>query len=300
MDRLEAIRLYLRVVEAGSFAAAARDAGIGQPAVSKQIAALERRYGAQLLRRTSRSLAVTEVGQAFYEAGVRLLDELEAAEALVRHGQTAPSGLVRVTTAPAFGRLRILPHLPVFFGCYPEIVIELNVSDRTINLVEEGVDLAVHIGPIADSSMVARRIATSRVVTVATPAYLAQHREPRSPSELEHHACIAFAPRHEPRAWTFRGKFGPVRHSPRGPFRTADAEQIRAAALAGLGLAHAPDWLFEGDIAGGSLQRILVGYEPEPLAISTIHPGGRRLPAKVKVFIDFLADILSQRDLQPS
>lgn len=292
MDRLDAIRLYLRVVEAGSFAAAARDAGVGQPAVSKQIAALELRYGARLLHRTSRSLAVTEVGQVFYEAGVRLLDEMEAAEGLVRRAQSAPSGLVRVTTAPAFGRLRLLPHLPAFFRQYPEISVELNVSDRTINLVEEGVDLAVHVGPIADSSMAARRIATSRVVTVAAPAYLAERGEPMSPSELEHHSCIVFAPRHEPRPWTFQGKSGPISHAPRGVFRTADAEQIRAAALAGLGVAHAPDWLFEGDVAAGSVRRILEAYEPEPLAISTIHPSGRRLPAKVKAFIDFLAEVL--------
>jgi len=294
MDRMDAIRLFVRVVEGGSFAAAAREAGVGQPAVSKQIAALERHLGAQLIRRTSRSMALTDAGQAFYEAGVRLVDDLEAAESLVGRGQNAPSGLIRVTTAPAFGRLCVIPHLPQFFARYPEISVELNVSERTINLVEEGVDLALHNGPLADSSMSARRIASSPIVTVGTPAYLEARGEPKSPGDLERHACIVFAPLHEPRAWTYRGKFGPIVHQPRGNFRTADAEQIRAAVLADLGLAHTPGWLFEREIVSGAVRRVLADYEPEPLAISAVHPAGRRIPTKVRVFSDFLADAFSR------
>ena len=299
MDRMDAIRLFLRVVEGGSFAAAAREAGVGQPAVSKQIAALERHLGAQLIRRTSRSMALTDAGQAFYEAGTRLVDDLEAAESLVGRGQNAPSGLVRVTAAPAFGRLWIVPRLPTFFAQYPDISVELNASERTVNLIEEGVDLAIHNGPLADSSMIARRIAASPIVTVATPAYLEARGDLVSPADLERHACVIFAPLREPRPWTFRGKFGPIVHHPRGNFRTADAEQIRAAVLAGLGVAHTPGWLFEREIATGAVRRVLADYETEPLAISAVHPAGRRLPTKVKVLIDFLAVEL-QPGLQPS
>src|SRR5579859_6370671 len=139
MDRLESIRMFVRVVESGSFSAVARDAGIGQPAVSKQVAALEARLGAQLLRRTSRSLSLTEAGQDFYESAVRLIDDLEAAESRVGRGQRAPSGLVRVTVAPVFGRLHVVPRLPAFFARYPDIAVETIVTDRTVNLVEEGI-----------------------------------------------------------------------------------------------------------------------------------------------------------------
>src|SRR5580692_6681743 len=152
MDQLAAIRIFVRVVERGSFSSVAREAGVGQPAVSKQITALEAHLGAQLLRRTSRSLSLTEAGQEFYESAVRLLEDLEAAESRVGRGQTAPSGLIRVTVAPVFGRLYIVPRLPEFFARYPDISIELTGSGRNINLIEEGVDLAIRNGELADSS----------------------------------------------------------------------------------------------------------------------------------------------------
>jgi len=158
MDRFDAMRMFVRVVESGSFSAVARETGVGQPSVSKQIAQLEAHLGAQLMRRTSRSMSLTEAGQTFYESAVRLVDDLEAAESLIGRGQTAPSGLVRATIAPVFARLYVVPRLPEFFARYPDISVELLVSERTVNLIEEGVDLAVHNGELLDSSLIVRRI----------------------------------------------------------------------------------------------------------------------------------------------
>jgi LysR family transcriptional regulator, regulator for bpeEF and oprC len=294
VDQIAAMRMFMRVVESGSFSAVARMTGMGQPAISKQITALEAHLGAQLLRRTSRSLSVTEAGQDFYEAAVRLIDDLEAAESRVGRGQSKPSGLIRVTVAPVFGRLHIVPRLPAFFAQYPDISLETVVTDRTVNLVEEGIDLAIHNGALADSAAMVRRIATTPVITVATPAYLEAHGEPSTPEELDEHRCVIFAPQGAPKVWGFKGKFGEIECRPHGKFRTNDADQIRSAVLCDLGLAHAPGWLFAREVASGKVRRVLRAYEPGPLPISAVHPAGRRLPAKVRVFIDFLSEQFAQ------
>jgi DNA-binding transcriptional LysR family regulator len=293
MDRLESMRLFVRVVERGNFSVVARETGVGQSAVSKQIAALEAHLGAQLLRRTSRSMTLTEAGQVFYESASRLVDEFDAVESLVGHGQSAPSGLVRVTAAPVFGRLYIVPRLPEFFARYPDISIELTGSGRNINLIEEGVDLAIRNGQLADSSLIVRRIAMAPFATVGTPAYFAMRGVPLTPTDLDAHACLIFAPLHEPLPWEFRDGTRTIEHQPTANFRTADAEQIRAAVLADLGLAHGPVWAFAPEIASGAVRVVLADYAPGPLAISAVHPAGRRLPTKVRVFIDFLVEILA-------
>lgn len=294
MDRMGAISLFVRVVDGGSFSAVARTLGVGQPAVSKQIAALEAHLGAQLLQRTSRSLALTEAGRDFYESGVRLLGDLEAAESRVGRGRISPTGLVRANVTPVFGRIHIVPRLSEFFELYPGVAVELVVTDHLVNLVEDGVDVGVHNGELSDSSLIARKIAQTPIVTVATPAYLAAHGEPRTPDELEGHACVIYAPRGAPRIWRFAGRFGPIAHQPKGAFRTNDAEQIRAAVLADMGLAHTPGWLFASEIASGAVRPVLTDYERAKLAISAVRPGGRFLASKVRVFIDFLAEIFAE------
>jgi LysR family transcriptional regulator for bpeEF and oprC len=293
MDQISAIRMFVRVVESGSFSAVARESGLRQPAVSKQISALEDYLGAQLLRRTSRSLSVTEAGQDFYESATRLLDDLEAAVSRVGHGQSAPSGLIRVTVAPVFGRLYIVPQLDRFFSRYPEIAVEFIVTDRLVNLVEEGIDLGIHNGELKDSTLIAKKIAQTPVITVATGSYLGAHGEPSSPEDLKKHQCVIYSPLGVPRIWTFKGKFGAIEYQPKGSFRTNDADQIRTAVLSNLGLAHTPGWLFSRELASGAVRQVLAQYEQPPLSISVIRPGGRRLPAKVRVFIDFLMEIFA-------
>ncbi len=299
MDRLDAIRIFVRVVESGSFSSVAREIGVGQPAISKQIAALEAHLGAVLMRRTSRCMTLTEAGQDFYESSVRLIEELDAAESRVGRGQTSPSGLIKVTIAPVFSRLYVTPRLGEFFGRYPGISIEVIVTDRQVNLVEEGVDLCVHNGETSQADLVVREIAKTSVVTVATPAYLAAHGEPTSVAALDQHACVIFAPQGPPKIWSFKEGLS---HNPRGAFRSHDAEQIRAATLAGLGIAHTPRWLFSKELASGEVRLVLDDFAPAPIAISLLYPARRRQATKIRVFVDFLTEIISEqaRDVQRS
>jgi LysR family transcriptional regulator for bpeEF and oprC len=222
-----------------------------------------------------------------------LVDDLETAVSRVGRGQTAPSGLTRVTVAPVFGRVHVLPRLGEFFARFPDIIVEIVVTDRAVDLVQEGVDVAIHNGPLADSTVVARKIAATPVVTVATPEYLNKHGEPKSPSDLDGRECITFVSGGAARPWRFKGKFGEIVHQPKGRLRTNDAEQIRAAVLADLGVAHSPGWLFTREIASGDVRRILRKYERDPLSIWAVHPGGRRLATKVRVFIEFLVEVFA-------
>jgi LysR family transcriptional regulator for bpeEF and oprC len=187
-----------------------------------------------------------------------------------------------------------VPWLPAFFARYPEISVEVIVTDRNVNLVEEAVDLAIHNGALSDSTSVIRKIAATPVITIASPHYLHTHGEPTTPSELDNHRCVIFSPQGTPKAWGFKGRFGGFEYQPKGSFRTNDADQIRTAVLSHLGLAHTPGWLFAPDIASGDVCRVLCDYEPSPLTISAVRPAGRRLPTKVRVFIDFLAEIFAQ------
>ena len=289
MDRLDAMRLFTRVVETGSFSAVAREAGVGQPAVSKQVAALEEHLGAQLLHRTSRNLGLTEAGRTYYEATVRLLSDLDDAESLVGRGQTQPSGLLRVSLSAGFGRLHVVPLLPAFHARYPEVVTDIVVSDRYVDLVEDGIDVAIRLGDLADSGLVARRIGVSPRVTVGSPAYLHRAGAPVTPHDLGRHACVAFTFQRSPRAWTFAGPDGPIQHVPRGPVRANDAEHIRAAVLAGLGLAQAPRWLFSADLAAGSVDEVLAAYPAERTPIHAVLPAGRKPAGKVRAFVEHLA-----------
>src|SRR5579864_7695093 len=210
MDRLEGIKIFVRVVESGSFSAVARELGTGQPAIGKQVAALEERLGAQLLMRTSRSLSLTEAGHDFYESAVRLISDLEAAESRIGSGQASPSGVVRVTAAHAFPRLYVVPKLPAFRERYPKVVVEMLVSQRTSNLVEEGIDLAIRNGTLADSSLIARKIGESAIIAVASADYLERRGEPTHPGDLDRHDGVIFVSQDGPRPWTFASRAGPI------------------------------------------------------------------------------------------
>jgi LysR family transcriptional regulator for bpeEF and oprC len=294
MDRLDVMRLFVRIAETGSFSRAARAAGVGQPTASKQIAALEARLGAQLLQRTSRGLSLTDEGQAYYEACLRLIGEFEGAEQAVGRGRASPSGLVRVALSAGFGRMYVVPRLPEFFARYPDLAVDIEISERHVNLIEDGLDVAIRIGFLADSALMARRIGSMGVVTTASRDYLAKFGEPGIPADLERHSAVIFMSRGAPRAWEFKGPSGAIAIQPKGRVRTNDAEHIRAAVMAGLGVAHNASWLFAPDIASGALVALMKDYAPNPYPIHAVHPGGRIIPAKVKVFVDFLAEVFSE------
>lgn len=290
MYRIDVMRLFIRVVETGNFSKAARAAGIGQPTASKIVAGLEERLGAQLLNRTSRGLSLTEAGQSFYEGAVDVVERVDEVESLVVRGEAAPSGVVRVALSPAFGRMMIVPHLPRFFERYPEVSVEFSVEQRYINLIENGIDLAIRIGPLTDSTEIARRIGSTQYATVASPAYLARAGTPQSIEDLASHACIAMMSRDAPRPWPFATPHGTTEHVPAGPARSNDAEYVRGAVLAGLGIGHNAGWLYARDIEAGRLVPLLEDFRPAPFPISAVWPGSRRLPTRTRVLIDFLAE----------
>jgi DNA-binding transcriptional LysR family regulator len=292
MDRLDAIRTFVRVVESRSFSAVARESGVGQPTVSKQIASLEKHLGAQLLMRSSRRLALTDAGRDFFESASKLVSDLDAAESRIGRGLRSPTGLVRVGVAPAFGALCIVPRLPDFYQRYPDVRVEVCVSDRSADLIEEGIDVGIRIGNLSESSLIARRIGTTPVIVVASPAYLEERGEPAKPSDLKAHRCIVFSSQTGPRPWRFAGKNAPDSYLADASFRTNSGEEIRAAVLCGIGMAQVPHWLCARELEAGSLMRILRKYEPGALPISAVRPANRRLATKVSVFIGHLAATL--------
>lgn len=294
MDRLDAMQLFVRVAESGSFSKAARAAGVGQPAVSKQIAALEEHLGAQLLRRTSRGLSMTEAGQDYYEAALRLLGDLEAAESRIGRGQVAPSGLLRVALSAGFGRMYVVPRLPEFFALYPDVSIDIDITERHVNLIEGGLDIAIRIGRLSDSTLVARRIGSVDIATVATPAYLEAHGTPRTPADLEQHACVALVFHGAPRPWEFKRAGSEILFTPQGPLRSNDAEHLRAAVLAGLGLGHNASWLYADELESGAVKRVLADYAPTHFPINAVWPGTRQPSGKVKAFTDFMAQVCAE------
>jgi LysR family transcriptional regulator for bpeEF and oprC len=287
------MRMFIRVVETTSFSKAAKAEGIGQPSIGKHIAALEARLGAQLLRRTSRGLSMTEAGEAFYESAIRLLDDVDEAEARVGRGQLAPAGRIRVAMSPGFGRMHILPRLPEFFGKYPGITVETDISNRFINLIERRIDVAIRIGSLSDSSLLARKIGSGETALLATPEYLRRKGTPATPADLASHDCVIFVSGGAARPWPFEGPDGPITIHPEGPVRTSDAEHIRVGVLSGLGLAQGPAWLFLEELKSGAVVRLLPDYAPARHSIYAVSPGGRYQSRKVTVFVDFVARVFA-------
>lgn len=294
MDKLDAMRMFVRVVESGSFSQAARDLNISQPTVSKQLAALEMRLGTQLIARNSRALAVTPAGQDYYEATVRILQDLDTVEERVLEGQSAPSGLVRVTLSPAFGRMFVIPQLLEFRARFPDVAIEMEVSGRHVDLIEEGIDVAIRIGRLSDSTLVARRIGDMRMITLASAGYLAQHGTPRSLDELRNHQRIGYVHQGDIVGWGFHVNGRLVTVDGGGAFRTNDAEHVRSAVLAGLGIAHHASWLFTDELASGQVVQILEKHAPAAFPINAVTAAGRRMPSRVRQFVDFLAAICAE------
>ncbi|BAN26352.1 transcriptional regulator LysR family [Caballeronia insecticola] len=287
------MRLFIRVADTGNFSKAARAAGISQPTASKTIAGLEARLGAQLLRRSSRGLSLTDAGQSFYEGAVEIVENVDEVESRVGNGEASPSGVVRVALSPAFGRMRILPHMAQFSARYPDVCIEFTVAQRYINLIEEGIDVAIRIGPLNDSTQIARRIGSTEYLTVTSPAYADRAGIPQTVDDLADHDCIALMSRDVPRAWPFLGPAGPIEHIPQGPVRSNDAEYVRAAVIAGLGIGHNASWLYARDVDEGRLVALLEPYRPAAFPIHAVWPGSRRLPGRTRVFIEFLAELFA-------
>ena len=287
MDRFDAMQMFVRVIEKGSFSAVAKERGIGQPAVSKQIRALEDEFGTELVHRTSRSIAMTDAGRDFYQSAVHILGDFENATSRIGRGQTAPKGLIRVTVPPTFARLHMVSKLPAFFAAYPDMAVEMGASESPTTIVEDGFDLAIHSGDLPDSSLVARRFAQTVIILVATPQYLTRHGAPESPGDLSRFRSVVFVERGSVQPWTFGSGRDAKRVIPAGVFRTSDIEQMRMGVLEHLGIAQAPAWLFAAELREGTAVRLLTSFE-RTIPILAVRPASRRLSAKVRIFIEHL------------
>lgn len=285
-DRIRAMQVFTRVVELGGFTAAARDLGLSQPAVTKSIKALEDHLGAQLLNRSTRAVALSDEGQIYYDDAVALLETLSEAEARVGKRAAAPSGQLRIACAVAFGRIVMVPVVKRFLAENPQVTVELVMADRMIDMVEEGIDVSIRIGELADSTLRARRIGTALRATLATPGYLARRGVPETAADLSGHDCIVFTGLSSRDMWHYQGPQGPTKVRVAGPFSCTGSEGARSAILADMGIGYHPEWLFAEELANGSVVRLLEQYRPPPMPIHAVFPAGRYLAAKTRALIE--------------
>ena len=289
MDRLDCDRMFVAVMETGSFAAAALRLRTSSGQASKLVSRLEADLGVRLLNRTTRAISPTEVGQAYYDRLRGILDEFDSLDALVKSSSASPRGRLKLTAPLTFGIVQLVPALNDFAAAYPEIELDVSFTDRVVNLVDEGFDAAIRAGHVADSTLIARKLCDMHTIVVASPDYLAQHGEPTHPSDLTQHACIIDTNFRDPLIWRFSvgGHSLPVPLN--GRLRYSNAEACLQAAEAGLGIAHLPDFVAGPSLAAGRTRALLSDYTEAPGGIFALYPPGRHLAAKVRVLVDFLA-----------
>lgn len=292
MDRLMQERMFLKVVETGSFSAAAARLGTSSGQASKLVAGLEAALGVKLLNRTTRALALTEAGQAYADRLRGLIDALDDLAAEVQNAATAPRGRLRLSVPLSFGTIRLAPVLAGFAARYPDIALDVQFGDRMVNLVDEGFDAAIRVGQPTDAALVGRKVCAARVLTVASPGYLAAWGTPRQPADLARHDCIIDTNFRDPLHWTFHGG---ARTAVAGRLSFSNAQACLAAAEAGLGIACLPDFVAETSLAEGRVRCVLADHENPPLGVHVLYPGGRFLPAKVRVLVDFMVEALRDR-----
>ena len=293
VDRFQALQVFRTVVDQGGFTAAAQRLNLSPSAVTKIIMGLEAHLGAQLLTRSTRRIALTDQGRSFHEAAVAILAQLDEAEASVSEANSTARGLVRITMPSSFGRVTFTPELPNFLDENPGITLDVHFSDVTVDIIKEGFDLAVRSREQEDSRLIQRILHRGPMITVASPGYLARHGAPQTPADLARHRCITGVFGSE---WRFRAIDGgelPVKITSAVILRSGD--NVREAAVAGVGIAQSTWWLFRRDLSEGRLVRILGAFEREAVPISVFYPARRNLPRRVSRVIDFLMRISAER-----
>jgi DNA-binding transcriptional LysR family regulator len=291
MQSLTDIAIFVKVVELSSFTAAAEALEMSQPVVSKAITRLEEKLGARLLNRTTRKLSLTEAGSALYRRAAQALSQIEDAELEVASFQTEPRGTLRVSAPMSFSILHMGSLLARFSTRYPGVTLDFQLDDRTVDLVQEGFDLAIRIGQLEDSSLVARRIIPCPVVLCAAPSYLATHGTPQVPEDLLEHECLVYTNLRSPREWRFTDKTGAQHVVPvNGRLHSNNGLVERDAAVAGLGIVSLPTFYVGDELRSGTLVPILCEYTPTPVALYAVYPQQRKLLPKVRAFIDFLVE----------
>lgn len=285
----EGLAIFAKVVELRSFAGAATDLSLSKATVSKAVSRLEQRLGARLFNRTSRRLALTDAGQKLSERAARLLADGEAAENEALAQSATPRGLVRLAVPMTFGVRKVAPILPEFLAAYPDVAIDLHLSDAMVDLIGEGFDAGLRIASLPDSSLIARRLCAMPRYTVASPAYLKRHGRPTHPMHLARHQCLGYAYLSTPDVWRYTNAAGEqVSVRPAGPLRVNNGEALMPALLAGLGIADLPDFIVGDAVASGEVEVILKGWKQAEGAVHLVTPPGGPRPARVEVLGDFL------------
>ncbi|WP_421566758.1 LysR family transcriptional regulator [Ochrobactrum sp. EDr1-4] len=292
MDRLDCERMFVAVLDTGSFSAAAQRLETSSGQASKLVSKLEADLGVQLIRRTTRALSPTEVGFAYYERMKGLLQDFDTLDASVRNASGAPTGRIRLTAPMSFGTLRLTPVLLDFAQSFPDIQIDVSFSDRIASLVDENFDIGVRIGKPLDSSLIARRICDTRLVLVASESYIDKHGSPQEPRDLISHNCIIDTNFREPFVWRFAPspEGEPRAVNIAGKLQFSNGEACLQAAIAGLGIAHVPSFIAGPFIREGRVRQLLKTYEDKPLGIHAVYPPARHLALKVRALVDYLAD----------
>lgn len=296
MDRIDLFRIFARVVETASFTRAADTLKMPRSTISTAIQELETRVGTRLLARTTRSVSVTPDGAAFYDHCVRLVADVEETEALFRHDDVGPQGVLRVNLPGRIGRLIVAPALPEFLKRYPEVDIELGMTDRAVNLVEDGIDCVLRVGPLQDSELVGRKIGDLVLTNVASPAYLKEYGVPKTPSDLTHHHVIRYASPSSGRVeeWEW-AKDGDVHTMPvKGRVTVNSAEASIACCLAGLGLIQIPAYDVKHHISAGELVEVMPNWRAESLPMTILYPHRQHLSRRVQAFVEWVVPLLGQ------
>ena len=304
MDKLSAMRTFVRVVESGSFSAVADELGATQSSVSKQVAALEKALGAKLLVRTTRSLALTEEGERYFEQARRLVAEIAEAESGLIKGEGQLRGWIRVAASVGFGRLKLMPLVRSFMSAHPDVKIDLRLHDGFIDLVEQGIDVSVRIGDLSDSGLIARRIGTSHRMLLAHRDYLRSLpkgvRDPINPEDLQAHNCIVYTGLSNSNLWTFtagagasetKGATKSIRVD--GYIQTNSSEVIRSAVTSGMGIGYSPTWLYEPELTSEEVVRLMPDWESPQSPIHLVSPPERKHSAKVKAFVEHISAALT-------
>jgi DNA-binding transcriptional LysR family regulator len=294
MDRVAAVALFIRIVETGSFSKAAAEFGITQPTATKAVAAMEQRLGARLLHRTTRGVSPTEVGTLYYDKCKAIAHEIEAADNLATLMQSGVGGTLRVSTSVAFGRRVLVPLSLRFMHEHPQVVVDLSFEDRYVNLVEQGIDLAVRMGRLADSSLGARYLGTNPWLMVAAPAYLKEHGTPRHAGDLAAHACLVYSSVQGDDRWTLASPQGDETSvAVKGPLRSNNLSAVLAAARAGFGVAILPHYVARESLADRSVVPVMADHGLPAQEVHAVFPSPKLVPSKVTSFIGFM-----QRALQ--
>ena len=293
MDRLREMEIFARVIEAGSFSAAARDLNMGQPAVSKTIASLEDRLGVRLVTRSTRKLSPTEAGTAFYERAIRAIGEANEAEAAAQGAGAGLEGRLRVSAPVTFSRLHLVPKLGSFLDAHPKVQLELLMDDRVVDLVAESIDVALRMGVLTDSALKARKLAQAERLVLASPSYLARRGVPHTPADLLEHDGVIYGQSSGGQEWLFRRGTSETSVYFRTRLKLSAAEGVREAVLAGQGFAIASRWMFAPELKSGEVVSILDEWTLPVIDLWVIYPSGRLTSAKARAFIKWFEKIIT-------